>query len=57
MLTVEELVCLQRQVTLREACRHTPRHEALGEIMVRNYGAASPKDVQARIRRACAPRR
>ena len=47
MVTVEELVCLQRQVVFREACRHAPRHEAVGGLIVRRYAPAAPLDVQA----------
>lgn len=55
--TVDELVCLNRQVVYREACRHTPQHESVGEAIVRKYAPASPPDVQKRILAACAPRR
>jgi len=54
---VDELVCLNRQVVYREACRHTPRHEAIAEHMVKVYAPKAPKDVQQRIRAACSPRR
>lgn len=54
---VDELVCLNRQVVYREACRHTPRHESVGDAIVRRYAADSPPDVQKRIRAASSPRR
>lgn len=54
---VDELACLNRQVVYREACRHTPRHEAVADVIVQRYHLKSPKDVQARARAACAPRR
>lgn len=56
-MDVAELVCLQRQVVLREACRHTPRHDAVADLIVQKFFQTSPKDVQARARAACRPRR
>lgn len=56
-LTVDELVCLNRQVAMRQACPHRPAHEPVGEMVVRTYAPAAPRDVQDRIRAACQPRR
>lgn len=54
---IDELVCLNRQVVYREACRHQPTHPLLADLIVRKFAPNSPKDVQTRIRAACAPRR
>ncbi len=51
-----ELACLHRQITKREACPHTPRHESVADAIARRYAADSPPEVQRRIRAACSPR-
>lgn len=51
-----ELACLHRQVTTRRPCPHAPRHESVGDAIVRRYAASSPLEVQRRIRAACFPR-
>lgn len=56
-VTAEELACLHRQVTMRQACMHGGSHESVADAIVRRYFASSPAEIQRRARAACSPRR